>query len=78
MTTLQIRNNLKKYIDTADMESINRIQDFIEVNKNQNDGFDNLTEEQELMLEEAIAEADKGLGIPHEEVMKKYTKWLKK
>ena len=78
MTTLQVRNNLKKYIDVADEDAIKRINSFIQIDKEQNDEFDDLTNEQERMLNEAIEEADKGLGIPHDEVMKKYAKWLKK
>ncbi len=78
MTTLQVRNNLKKYIDVADEDAIKRINSFIQIDKEQNDEFDDLTDEQERMLNEAIEEADKGLGIPHDEVMKKYAKWLKK
>lgn len=78
MTTLQVRNNLKKYIDVADEDAIKRINSFIQIVKEQNDEFDDLTDEQERMLNEAIEEADKGLGIPHDEVMKKYAKWLKK
>ncbi len=78
MTTLQVRNNLKKYIDVADEDAIKRINSFIQIDKEQNDEFDDLTVEQERMLNEAIEEADKGLGIPHDEVMKKYAKWLKK
>jgi len=76
MTTLQIRNNLKKYIDIADVESIKRIQSFIEVEK---DCTDYLTDEQLIMLDESITEADKGLGISHEKVMKEIKKkWLVK
>ncbi|MBK8352060.1 MAG: hypothetical protein IPL21_10320 [Saprospirales bacterium] len=78
MTTLQVRNNLKKYIDVADEDAIKRINSFIQIDKEQNDEFDDLTDEQERMLNEAIEESDKGLGIPHDEVMKKYAKWLKK
>ena len=78
MTTLQVRNNLKKYIDVADEDAIKRINSFIQIDKEQNDEFDDLTVEQERMLNEAIEEADKGVGIPHDEVMKKYAKWLKK
>lgn len=77
MTTLQVRNNLKKYIDVADEDAIKRINSFIQIDKEQNDEFDDLTNEQERMLNEAIEEADKGLGIPHEEVMKEIKKkWL--
>ncbi|MBK6275220.1 MAG: hypothetical protein IPF58_11235 [Saprospirales bacterium] len=50
MTTLQVRNNLKKYIDVADEDAIKRINSFIQIDKEQNDEFDDLTVEQERML----------------------------
>lgn len=76
MTTLQIRNNLKKYIDNADEATIKRIQDFIEDDK---DCIDFLSDEQLLLLDQAIVDADKGNGLPNKDVMKEITKkWLVK
>lgn len=42
------------------------------------DLWDELDEEVKADVEEAIRQLDKGEGIPHERVMKKYKKWLQK
>lgn len=76
MTTLQIRKNLKKIIDTADEETIKRIQNYIEVDS---DCVELLSEDQLSLLDNAIKDADKGLGMPHDEIMKEIKKkWLVK
>ena len=76
MTTLQIRNNIKKYIDNADEATIKRIQNFIE---DDTDCVDFLSDEQLLLLDQAIVDADKGIGLPNKDVMKEITKkWLVK
>lgn len=76
MTTLQIRKNLKKIIDTADEETIKRIQNYIEEDS---DCVDFLSEDQLSLLDNAIKDADKGLGMPHDDVMKEIKKkWLVK
>jgi len=76
MTTLQIRKNLKKIIDTADEQTIKRIQNYIEVDC---DCVDLLSEAQLSLLDNAIKDADNGLGMPHDEVMKEIKKkWLVK
>lgn len=38
----------------------------------------NLSPEQEDSLMRGIKDADEGRTVPHEEVMKKYSKWLTK
>ena len=40
------------------------------------DWWDELNEEQLAAIKEAEAELDAGKGIPHEEVLKRYSKWL--
>ena len=42
----------------------------------QKDWWDELSEEQQRHIQEAEAELEAGKGIPHEQVMKKYKKWL--
>lgn len=76
MTILQTRNQLKKYIDIADEDAIMRIQNFVDTEK---DCINFLTKEQLLILDKAIKDADKGLGISHNEQMKSIKKkWLVK
>jgi len=40
------------------------------------DWWDDLNEEQLTAIKEAEAELDAGKGIPHAQVLKKYSKWL--
>jgi predicted transcriptional regulator len=40
------------------------------------DWWDDLNEEQLAAIKEAEAELDAGKGIPHEQVLKRYSKWL--
>lgn len=40
------------------------------------DWWDELTEDQKAEIEASIAEANRGEFIPHEDVLKKYKKWL--
>ena len=40
------------------------------------DWWDELNEEQLKAIKEAEADLDAGKGIPHEQVLKKYSKWL--
>jgi thiamine pyrophosphate-dependent acetolactate synthase large subunit-like protein len=44
--------------------------------KEESDWWDDLSEEEKAEIEQGLAEADRGEVIPHEEVMKKYKKWL--
>lgn len=42
------------------------------------DLWDEMPDEIKASVKKGIKESEKGLGKPHEEVMKKYRKWLKK
>ena len=44
-------------------------------NDQQSDWWDLIDDEERAEIEEGLAEADRGEGIPHEEVMAKYDKW---
>jgi len=58
-------------------KAISRIKDFI-VDQKQDDFWDELPQEVKMEVEEAISQLKNGEGIPHDKVMKKYEKWLKK
>ena len=45
---------------------------------NQKDWWDEISEEQQKAIDKSLAELKSGKVTPHEEVMKKYKKWLKK
>jgi len=40
------------------------------------DWWDTISQEEQEEIEQGISEADRGEVTPHEEVMKKYKKWL--
>jgi predicted transcriptional regulator len=40
------------------------------------DWWDTISQEEREEIEQGLSEADKGEVTPHEEVMKKYNKWL--
>ncbi len=42
------------------------------------DWWDEITKEQKKAIDKGLAQLDRGEGVPHKEVMKKYSKWLKK
>lgn len=44
----------------------------------QQDWWDEICEEQQKAIDKALAEMKTGKLTPHDEVMKKYKKWLKK
>lgn len=44
----------------------------------QNDWWDEIGEEQQKAIDKALVEMKAGKLTPHDEVMKKYKKWLKK
>jgi len=69
--TEQLRNSIKQYIDHADEKVLRMVQAILEIEQ-EYDFWDDLPEDVKNDVEEAIVQADQGLGKPHEEVMKKY------
>jgi predicted transcriptional regulator len=53
------------------------IKEFVDLKKSkQVDWWDAISADERAEISEGIAQADRGEVIPHEEVMKKYGKWL--
>jgi predicted transcriptional regulator len=77
MGTAEKRKKIKKYIDEADDRIVNMVFSMLEADK-EKDWWDELPEEVQAGIDRAVAELDAGKGIPHEQVMKKYKKWLPK
>ena len=46
--------------------------------ENKDDWWNEITEDQKKLINTGLAQLDKGEGVPHKDVMKKYAKWLKK
>lgn len=71
MSTAELKSNLYKLIDSInDSKTLQSIYTLIS-NKgvSEVDFWDELSDEQKAEIEEAIAQADRGELIPHEEVM---------
>jgi len=68
----------KKLYATNDEEMLGFINAILEIHSPNEPWFEQLPEEIKQSIEQGLAEADRGEGIPHKEVMKTYAKWLKK
>ena len=63
-------------LNTSDKSILKTIQELF--SGKSVDLWDELDEEIQADVNEAIQQLDRGEGIPHEKVMKKYKKWLSK
>jgi hypothetical protein len=76
MTTTVIKRNLHKMIDNIEdniiLNAVYAILAKFSSKGKAKDMWDELSAGQKAEIEEAIAELDRGEGIPHEEVMSKY------
>ena len=73
-----LRKQVKQSIDKADGRSLRRIQAILEVDQEEEDWWDELPREVKASLEKALKESEEGKGIPHEQMLEKYSKWFKK
>ncbi|MDX2047398.1 MAG: hypothetical protein SFU87_11470 [Chitinophagaceae bacterium] len=74
-TSSDLRKQVKKYIDTADDKTVKMIHAMLEAEK-EDDWWDDLPAEIKAEIDKALEELDKGKGIPHEQVVKRYRKWF--
>lgn len=72
-----LRNEVKKYIDTADEKIVKMIHAIIEVEE-ESDWWDDLSDGAKDSIQRGLKDADAGRVTPNEVVMKKYQKWLSK
>jgi predicted transcriptional regulator len=78
MSLSKLKKDLHKLIDQIDDEYVlkeHRKSLKAEAKKSRS-WWDELTDGQKTEVQESLDELDRGEGIPHEEVMKKYKKWL--
>jgi predicted transcriptional regulator len=66
----------KKLLDTEDKEVLKYIKALFETRTT--DWWDGLPKEVQKSIEIGLKQAEKGETVPHDQVMKKYKKWLKK
>ncbi len=76
--TEALRKQVKKQIDTADETSLRRVNAILEIDKQQKDFWDELPKHVKDDVEEALLQSERGEGLPHEKVTKKYDKWRTK
>ena len=72
-----MREEVKKYIDTADVKVVKMIHAMLEVDAD-NEWWDTMPDKVKADVEEALIESEKGQVIPHSEIKKRYKKWIVK
>lgn len=65
-------------MDTDDQHTIDQLKAILDAKTPKSDIWEEWDDEVRSDVEEALAEFDRGEGIPHEEVMRKFEKWRKK
>lgn len=65
---------IRMLLETENEKIIQKIKAIFQ--KNTKDWWDEISEEERSAIQEGISQLDKGEGIPHNEVIKKYKKWL--
>lgn len=66
----------KRILETEDKDILNHIQAILDINASRVE--EERPEYVEKSIERGLKDIKEGRTIPHEEVMKKYKKWLKK
>ena len=77
MSNAEMRKKVKKYIDEADDHVVKMVYSMLEADR-EDDWWDELPPAVQKSILKAEKELREGEGIPHEVVMKKYSKWLTK
>lgn len=72
-----MRRDVKKYIDTADEKVVKMVHAMLEVDS-ENDWWDSMPDNMKKDVDVALTESEKGKVTPHEEMQKRYQKWLVK
>ena len=71
----KMRNEVKKYVDTADEKVVKMLHAMLEVDA-EADWWDAMPDEVRKEVEASIRQADKGQVLTQEEVKKKYPQWF--
>ena len=72
-----MRQEIKKYIDTADVKVVKMMHAMLEADAD-NDWWDTMPDNVKADVETALTESKKGKVTPHAEIQKRYQKWLVK
>lgn len=72
-----MRQQVKKYIDTADVKVVKMVHAMLEVDAD-SDWWDTMPDKIKADVDAALAESDKGEVIAHADIQKRYKKWIAK
>jgi len=72
-----IRKEVKEYINHADDRMVRAIHAMLEADQ-AGDWWDQISEGQKASIERGLKDMEQGNTIPHEEMVKFYSKWLTK
>jgi predicted transcriptional regulator len=79
MEQRDIKTDLHALIDkTNDVQVLEAIKVLLHNKNAEQDFWDSLPESQKKSIERGLAQAERGESKPHEEIRKKYEKWLTK
>jgi predicted transcriptional regulator len=78
MDVTELRADLHNMIDKiSDKKILKAVRTLLsEKTATKTDWWDTISQEEREEIEQGLSEADRGEVTPHEEVMKKYKKWL--
>ncbi len=76
-TVKKMRQNVKKYIETADEKVVKMMHAMLEADA-ETSWWDSMPEAIKIDVEKAIIEADNGDNIPDSTIQKRMQKWLAK
>ena len=73
----ELKKEVKKYIDHADDRMLKAVRAMLQSDQEEN-WWNVISDEEKEAIEAGLKEMEEGKTIPHEDVMKKYSKWLTK
>ena len=72
-----LRKQVKKLVEEASEKELEIMYHLFEAT-NKTDWWSEISADHKKAIDKGIAQLENGEGIPHNDVMKKYGKWLKK
>jgi predicted transcriptional regulator len=72
-----LKKQVKKYIDTADDKVVKMVHAMLEADAD-NDWWNGMPASVKADLDAALQESAQGKLVPHEDIQKRYKKWLPK
>lgn len=72
-----LREQVKQFVDEASENELEMVYHLLEAGNSNKDWWNEITPDHKDAIDKGIQQLDNGEGIPHQEVMKKYSQWLK-